>query len=126
MASHFRLKKYHLIADGVMTGTSVITSNAVEIINLDNVFVQLDFTGTPNGTFAIQVSSDHSEDQEGNILVAGHWITLTLSPAPVAAGSADDIGIDLNQLGASYLRVVYTNTSGVGVLNGFVSGKGLM
>lgn len=109
-----------------MTGTSVITSGTVEIINLDNVFVQLDFTGTPTGTFAVQVSSDHSEDAQGNILVAGHWISLILSPAPVASGSADDIGIDLNQLGASYLRVVYTNISGTGVLNGFVSGKGLM
>lgn len=126
MASHFRLRKYHLITDGSMTGTAVITSKAVEIINLDNVFLQLDFTGTPNGTFAVQVSSDHLEDQEGNILVAGHWITLNLSPSPAATGSANDIGIDLNQLGASYLRVVYTNTSSTGTLNAFVSGKGLM
>lgn len=126
MASHYRLKKFHLITNGAMTGTATITSSAVEIINLDNVFVQLDFTGTPTGAFSVQVSSDHSQDQEGNILVAGHWITLVLDPAPIAAGAADDIGIDLNQLGASYLRVVYVNSSGTGVLNGFVSGKGLM
>lgn len=126
MASHFRLRKLQLIANGAMTGTSVITSKAVEIINLDNVFLQLDFTGTPSGSFDVQVSSDHLEDQEGNVLVAGHWVSLALSPTPIAAGAADDIGIDMNQLGASYLRVVYTNTSGTGTLNAFVSGKGLM
>lgn len=126
MASHFRLGKYQLFANGVMTGTSVLTSPAVHILNLDNVYLQLDFTGTPTGTFAVQVSGDHTQDQEGNVLVAGHWVTLVLNPAPAAAGSALDIGIDLNQLGAPYVRVVYTNTSGVGVLNGFVSGKGLM
>lgn len=109
-----------------MTGTNVLTSPAVHILNLDNVYLQLDFTGTPNGTFDVQVSGDHVEDQEGNVIVAGHWVSLVLSPAPVAAGAALDIGIDCNQLGAPWIRVVYTNTSSVGVLNGFVSGKGLM
>lgn len=126
MASHFRLGKYQLFTNGVMTGTTVLTSPAVHILNLDNVYVQLDFTGTPTGTFAVQVSGDHTQDQEGNVLVPGHWVTLTLSPSPAAAGAANDIGIDLNQLGAPYLRVVYTNASGTGVLNAFVSGKGLM
>lgn len=126
MASHFRLGSYHMITNGAMTGTSVITSPAVHILNLDNVYMQLDFTGTPTGTFDVQVSGDHREDQEGNVLVAGHWISLVLSPVPAAAGSANDIGIDLNQLGAPWIRVVYTNASGTGVLNAFVSGKGLM
>lgn len=125
MASIHRLKKYQLISGGVMTGTSVITSSAVEIINLDNVFLQLHFTGTPTGTFSVQVSSDHDQDPNGNVIVAGNWISLVLSPSPVAAGASGDIGIDLNQLGASYLRVVYTNASGTGVLSAVVSGKSL-
>lgn len=126
MASHFRLGKYQLFTNGVMTGTNVLTSPAVHILNLDNVYLQLDFTGTPTGTFQVQVSGDHQEDQEGNVLVAGHWVSLVLSPSPVAAGAPLDIGIDLNQLGAPYVRVIYTNASGVGVLNAFVSGKALM
>ena len=125
MASLHRLKKFVLLAAQPMTGTSTITSAAVEIVYLDNVYLQLDFTGTPTGTFAVQVSNDHYEDTNGNILVPGNWITLVLSPAPVAAGAPNDIGIDMNQLGASYLRVVYTNTSGTGVLNATVSGKSL-
>lgn len=123
MASHKRLRKYQLFVNGVQSSTNTITSSVVEIINLDNVFVQLNSVGTMNGTFDVQVSSDHIEDQEGNVVVAGNWVSLTLTPSPAVSGSNLVIGIDLNQLGASYLRVQYTNTSGSGVVNGFVSGK---
>lgn len=126
MASHFRLGKYQLFSSVAVSSTTTYTSSTVHILNLDNVFLQLDVSGTPNGSFSVQVSTDHQEDQEGNVIVAGHWIALTLSPAPTVTGSAVDIGIDLNQLGASYLRVQYTNTSSTGTVNGFVSGKGLM
>lgn len=123
MSSHYRLGKYQIFTAGAMTGTSVITSKIVRILMLDNVFLQLNISGTPTGTFSIQVSSDHVEDELGNVIVAGNWVQMsTLS----AAGSAVILGSDLNQLGATYLRVVYTNASGTGVVNGFVSGKGLM
>lgn len=123
MASHKRLKKYQIFTAAVQSGTATITSNVVEIQYLDNVFLQLNSSGTPNGTFDVQVSSDHVEDIEGNVIVAGNWISLVLSPSPVLIGAPLNIGIDLNQLGASYLRVQYTNTSGSGIVNGFVSGK---
>jgi hypothetical protein len=126
MASHFRLKKYQLWSQGILTGTTTITSNVVEIINLDNIFLELVVSGTPSGAFSVQVSSDHMQDQEENVLVEGHWINLSLSPAPSVSGSAVNIGIDLNQLGASYLRVQYTNTASSGHVDGFVSGKALM
>lgn len=125
MASHYKLQKKQLFTNGVMTGTNVLTSPVIHILNLDNVYLQLDFTGTPVGSFSIQVSNDHVEDAEGNVIVAGHWVALAITPAPAAAGSALDIGIDCNQLGAPWIRVVYTNASGVGVLNGFISGKAL-
>lgn len=104
---------------------SSITSSAVEIRNQDNIGIQLNWTGTPVGTFAIQISSDHLEDMEGNVQVAGNWVSLPLSPAVAAAGSADSAYIDLNQLSAQYIRIVYTRTSGTGSLTGIVVGKGV-
>ena len=123
MASHKRLKKFQLFTAGVQSGTATITSKVIEIQYLDNVFLQLNSAGTASGAFDVQVSSDHVEDMEGNVVVAGNWISLVLSPSPVLVGASLNIGIDLNQLGASYLRVQYTNTSGTGVVDGFVSGK---
>lgn len=123
MASHFRLGKCHIITNGVMTGTNVLTSSTVHILNLDNIFLQANVTGTPNGSISIQVSGDHVEDQEGNVLVAGNWIEVVALPV---VGAAVNFGEDLNQLGAPWLRIQYTNTSSTGVINAFVSGKGLM
>lgn len=125
MASHFRLGTCKIITNGAMSGTSVLTSHTLHILNLDNIYLQFDFTGTPNGTFDVQVSGNHVEDSNGNVLVPGSWVSLTLSPSPAATGSANTIGIDLNQLGAPWVRVVYTNTSSTGVLNVSASGKGL-
>lgn len=107
-----------------MAGTNTLTSNALHILNLDNLFIQAHIVSTPNGSMLIQVSSNHQEDQQGNVTVPGNWITV--STTSIVSGAPSDIGIDLNQLGATWLRVVYTNTSGSGTLNVTASGKGLM
>ena len=126
MASHKKLKKYLALAPTAVSSTNVYTSNVVEILNLDNVYIQLDVTGSPTGSFDVQISSTHNEDELGNVLVAGTWVSLVLTPAAaVVAGNPTDIGIDCNQLGAPYLRVVYTNASGTGTVAINVSGKAL-
>lgn len=102
-----------------------ITSGPVEIRNQDNIGLQLKWTGTPTGDFSAQISSDYLEDAEGNVLNAGNWVTLPLSPAIAAAGSADDAYIDLNQMSAMYVRLVYTRSSGTGALSVIVVGKGI-
>lgn len=111
-----------------MTGTSTITSSVSNIQNLDNIGIQLNFTGTPNGTFFVQVSADYAQQVMGGVAVvtnAGNWITVTLPTTPVASGSANQIYIDLNQLSAPWIRVQYTNTSGTGTLNAFITAKSL-
>src|SRR6266851_5411450 len=109
MSSHFRLGKFRLFpTNQAVSSTTVYTSNVVHILNLDNLFVQLNVGGTPTGAFSIQVSADHTQDQEGNVLVAGNWIEIVSIPV---SGSALNIGEDFNQLGAPYMRIVYTNAS---------------
>lgn len=116
-----QLKPVHII-DNVSTATS-ITSGAVEILLQDNIGIQLKWSGTTAGTFAFQISADHLEDAEGNILNAGNWISLTVSPPIVAAGSPDDAYVDFNQLSARYIRIVFTRSGGTGALNAYVIGK---
>ncbi len=121
--SYNLLNPVHIIVAGDMSGN--ITSNAVEVKLQDNVGVQLHWTGAPTGVFSIQVSMDHREDIEGNVVVAGHWVSVILNPSITASGSADDAYIDLNQLSAAYVRIVYTATSGTGTLDAFVNAKGV-
>ncbi len=102
-----------------------ITSPVTNIQFLDNIGVQLHFgaSGSPVGTFEVQVSADYEQDNQGVVLNAGNWIAVTLDPIPVAAGAADDIYIDLNQLSAPWIRVFYDKTSGDGLLTAHITGK---
>lgn len=103
-----------------------LTSAAVEIKNQDNLGVQFHWvTSDGIGTFGVQISSDHMQDAEGNITVSGNWVTLPLTPAITSASANDDAYVDLNQLSAQYLRVIYTRVSGTGTLSAIVIGKGV-
>lgn len=115
------LKKFLTIAAGDMSAS--ITSGATNIQFLDNVGAQLHFTGTPTGTFSVEVSMDHEQDSQGAVSVAGNWVALPLSPSPVASGAADDIYIDMNQLSAPWIRLKYTRTSGTGTLAAYICAK---
>jgi len=105
---------------------STVTSAAVNVQYLDNIAFQAIFTGTPTGTFSVQVSLDHQENFVGTgVVTPGTWTNLTLSPVPAATGAAGSVVIDLNQISAPWVRLVYTPTSGTGTLNAYVSGKQL-
>lgn len=90
-----------------------ITGTAMDISGLDNIGVQLVFTGTPTGTFTIQGSNDNTT-----------WANITTSPTTISAsGSASDHLISLSGLPFHYLRVKYTRASSTGTLNAYVTGK---
>jgi hypothetical protein len=117
-----------------MTGTGVITSPVTCIQWLDNIGVQFNFSGSPVGTFQVQVSADYSQDAQGNVTNPGNWAAVpltylltgastTATTVPTSVGSP--IYLDLNQLSAPWVRVVYTNASGTGTLNAFITAKQL-
>lgn len=116
------LRKFQTITAGDMSAAS-ITSAVTNIETHDNIAIQLNFTGTPVGTFAVEVSVDYERDSHGNVIDSGTWVPITLSPAPAAAGADGSILIDLNQLASPWIRVVYTKTSGTGSLDAFISAK---
>ena len=89
-----------------------LTSAATDIRWLDNLVMYLTFTGTPTGTFKVQVSPD-------NIT----FVDLALVPVPTAAGAAGSHRIGLNQLPDPYIRAAYTAASGTGTLTVKIAGK---
>lgn len=105
----------HLINAGVMTGTNVLNSQTFNLQNLDNIGLQVEWTGTPTGTIEVMCSIN-------NIT----FYALTFDPTLAQpSGSASGYLINLNQVPFPYLKVRYTNSSGVGVLNVWLSGKDL-
>ena len=115
MSSVRRSKKVQVFSAGVMTGTTVLTSTAVDCSEIDSVGIQMVWTGTPNGTFACQVSDDDGTT----------WSSFTLSPVlAAAAGGASNTYSSVANFGHQKIRFTYTNTSSTGVLNGTVYIKG--
>ena len=106
------LNPHKIVSAGNMA--SNITSATVDVRYLDNISIQLNFTGTPTGTFAVKGSVDNST-----------FTALNLSETPSATGSAATLLLDLNQLSVPYINVIYMATSGTGSLDVWVSGKAI-
>lgn len=83
--------------------------------NLDNLGLQVTFTGTMAGTLSVMCSIDGKNYQ-----------SLTFSPVlSQPAGSNLSYLIDLNQLPFPYLQIQYINASGSGTLIVYLSAKDL-
>lgn len=100
-----------LVTGGDMSGN--ITSPAMSIKMYDNISVQCTFTGSPTGTFAVEVSNDNS-----------NWTALASPPAAAAGSGATTRGV-YTSVPDQWMRVKFVFSSGSGSLNVFVSGKGL-
>lgn len=124
------LPAYQTVTNGDMSGN--LTSKVTNIQHLDDVGYQFNFTGSPVGTIALQISADYQQDINGNVMVAGNWVpitfsywngsaTITATSIPTTVGSP--IYLDLALLSAPYIRAVYTFGSGSGTLNAFIVAK---
>lgn len=110
MSEDRTLTPIKVISAGDMSGS--LASSAIDIRFLDNIGIQLVWTGTPTGTFGVTGSVDGST-----------FTAISLSPSVTAAGSASNALIDLNQLSCAYIKVIYTASSGSGTLNAWVMGR---
>lgn len=116
------------IVDGTMTGTSVITGTPVDVRDCPIIAFQYVWTGTPSGT----VSFDASESAYADAPAGTHegssgptWTTVTATTAGTnPAGSASSSYWRFDNVGYRFIRPKYTNATGTGTLNVFVSGKG--
>lgn len=94
-----------LLEAGDMSGDLV--AGPIQVKFLDNAGIQLTWTGTPTGTFAVQASVD------GVV-----YYDLTFDPVlDQPAGAAGGYLINLNQLPFAYFQVTYTAGSGTGALD---------
>jgi hypothetical protein len=84
------------------------------------------WTGTPTGTFNIEVCNDYVPNPEYSSSVdssTGSWVPLVLSVAIAATGSANFAFGDVDTCGAAWIRVHYVFSSGSGTAKATISGK---
>jgi len=96
-----------VITNGSM-GAS-LTSSASTVKFMDNVSYQAVFTGSPVGSFDVQVSNDGT-----------NWAALGLN---ISTANGSPQFVDVNQTGAAMIRFIYTRTSGTGTLNVIMMSK---
>lgn len=115
-----------------ITGTATVyTSSASSILYKDNVGLQYAFTGNAQGQLDIQISNDYNpgQPQTAGQLNNGTWTSLTQTspntlPAVIGSGTSS-VFVNLNQLGAAYIRTQWTNSSGSGTISGTFTAKSL-
>ncbi len=112
---------YKLLTNNTMGAT--VATTPTHIAFLDDIAIQIDFTTSDAvGTFDVQGSCDYVKGDAENAAVTGNWISMGLSIA--SAASADNhILINMATLAFPWIRVVYTRSSGTGVLNVTITGK---
>ena len=94
------------VVNGVLSSTNTIYSQIIEVSRMDTVGLSVNFTGTASGTFSVMVANS-------DVI----FNSLTFSPAlSQPSGSNLSYFINISQLGAKYLMLQYTNTSGSGTL----------
>ncbi len=98
---------------GVMASTNVIYSQIVEVSRMDNIGLEVNWTGTPMGTLEIWGSNS-----------AKNWYPLTFAFTN-PSGSASGELLGLGQYPYKYLLLIYTNASGSGVLTVYGQAKDL-
>jgi len=91
---------------GAMASTNTIYSQIVDISKMDSIGLSVTYTGTPTGTIQVMVANADV-----------NFYALTFSPVLTQpAGAAGGFYVNLAQIGAKYLMLQYTNTSGSGSL----------
>lgn len=121
------MPKNQLLSYKISTAQSLAASGNSAVTNiqfLDNIGIQVNIlSGTPTGSFQVQISADYKQDNNGNVLVAGNWIDLTTAILAVTAGSPAQLYFDLNQLSSPWIRLRYVRTSGTGTADAFITAK---
>ena len=114
--------------DPLVTSQSMAASfngTPININFMDNIGYQLAWTGAnPTGTITFQVSIDYNS----NFPTQATWTTVQLTPGNNLSispgGAASNAYVDLNQLSAPWIRVVYTTAGGsVGNLTAKIAAK---
>ena len=104
-----------------------ITSPVTFLKGLSSFGYDLTWTGTPVGTFSVQVSNTYSQSPTGAVINAGSWTTLPSAAFegtyPIPSGSASNGYLDIVGTSAAFARLVYTASSSTGSLTVVIAGR---
>lgn len=89
-------------------------SSSIDILYFREYSATFVFTGSPVGTLKIQGSNDTDNPDS--------WVDIENSSSTITA--AGSILYEVSEVAVSFIRFVYTYTSGSGTINGKLTAKG--
>lgn len=112
--------------NSAMSGTNTIYSKVLNVTNLDNLGLEIVWTGTPTGTISVLAANANLGEPHGyspsNPIPSQN--ALTFNPVLLQpTGGPGGYVIDLQGYPFYWLQIMYTNSSGTGVLKVYPSGK---
>lgn len=106
------VKSFQMIDSGDMSAD--ITSEIVNVINLDQASVYVSWSGTsPVGEIKVEAQNGDNET----------WYELDFNSTMTVSGNTGDLQIIFNQMPFTSIRLFYDRTSGIGTLNAVISMK---
>jgi uncharacterized membrane protein len=98
-----------------MASTNTIYTQIIDVSKMDNLGLEVTWTGTPTGTFTVNGSNSGI-----------NFYPLTFSPVLTQpAGGAGGYLIDLTQYPFKYILLEYVNSSGTGTITVYAQCKDL-
>jgi uncharacterized membrane protein len=98
-----------------MSGTSTIYTNILDLTLMDNIGLEVTWTGTPTGTLQLMGSNSGAA-----------FYALTFSPVlGQPAGASGGYLIDVVQYPFTYFMIEYTNVSGTGAVTAWLTARDL-
>lgn len=95
--------------------SALITSEETNVRNLDSASIRVDWTGTPIGILTVQALQEKDSDPKAETDLL--WFDLDLGAEIAIDAVNTDHQIIFTSLPFDRIRLVYTPTSGSGVLN---------
>lgn len=106
------------VSEGVaVSGTNTYYSKVFGGAHSDGQSLQLEWTGTPTGTFTLWMSDKPNPDETDD----DDWIQDTDFTPTNPAGSAGKMGDPAGNMKSNLKRIRYVNASGSGTLKGWVT-----
>ena len=107
------ISKQVILFSGESMGAS-FNSSAIDILHYKCYSASLIYTGSPVGTIKIQISNDTDSPQ--------NWSDVDNSSLAISA--AGSVTYEITDACSTFLRFVYTRTSGSGSMSGNLTAKG--
>ena len=119
------LAPYKSISAGDLSQSTLI-SQATNVRFHRVVTIELIGSGTPTGTWAIQVSNVPSTATPPVAPAsASSWFTISIVPPLAWSGTGTTLACSFDKFAWEWVRAVYTRSSGSGAVNMYISAQGV-